>query len=135
MKTLTFEQFEDLRAQNQDLLLINTLDEEHFAKTKIPGSKNIPQSADNFVQQVAETAGSKERTIVVYCASEQCNSSTEAGKSRAKNWQQLPNARELPYAYEVKVSRPARPRVSSGSIASTMFSLALSSALCPTVQT
>jgi len=71
-----------LQSENADFLLVNTLDAEHFPKTKIRGSVNIPQSQDDFTTKVLEAGGSKQKQklVVTYCASEQCNSSTQAAK-------------------------------------------------------
>ena len=80
MNTLTAKQLKEMLDRKEDFLLINTLDEKDFAKTRIPGSINIPQSKENFVQRVEEEAGQKDRTIVVYCASEQCESSPKGAK-------------------------------------------------------
>ena len=80
MQTLTAEQLKGMQDQNEDFLLINTLDEGSFPQTHIPDSMNIPQSKDDFVQRVEEEAGEKSAKIVVYCASEQCKSSTEAAE-------------------------------------------------------
>lgn len=102
MNTLTAEQVRLHAERNSDLLLINTLDEENFPSTQIPGSINIPQSQDDFVKRVEEEAGSRNREIVVYCASEGCDSSTQAAhklqdagfaniydfEAGAKGWQQ-----------------------------------------------
>jgi rhodanese-related sulfurtransferase len=84
MKTLTAEQLKQMRQKNGHFLLINTLDEEHFAKTKIPGAINLPQSRDDFVHRVEQAADSKNDTIVVYCASEKCNSSPKAAEKLEK---------------------------------------------------
>jgi rhodanese-related sulfurtransferase len=64
--------------RGEDLLLVNTLPEDQFEKTKIPGAVNIPQAQSDFAQQVEEHAESKEQTIVVYCANIDCDSSTQA---------------------------------------------------------
>lgn len=80
MNTLSAEQLQDLQDQNEDFLLINTLDREHFADTRIPGSVNIPQSQPDFVQNVEQKAGGKDDPLVVYCAGKECNSSSEAAK-------------------------------------------------------
>lgn len=80
MNRVTAEQLKSLQDSSEDFLLINTLDAEHFSSTKIPGAINIPQSNDEFVEQVENQAGSKDRRIVVYCASEECNSSSEAAR-------------------------------------------------------
>ena len=102
MKTLTAEQLREMKDREDDFLLINTLDEEGFSQTRIPDSINIPQSADDFVQRVEQEAGGKNQKIVVYCASEQCDSSPTAAmkleqagfsnvfdfESGAEGWQQ-----------------------------------------------
>jgi rhodanese-related sulfurtransferase len=80
MNTLTVDSLKQMQDQNQDFLLINTLDEENFPSTRIPGSVNIPQASDEFVERVEREAGSKEKKIVVYCASEECQSSTKAAQ-------------------------------------------------------
>ena len=80
MQPLSADQLKEMMEQNQDFLLINTLDEDHFAETRIPDSTNIPQSQDDFVERVEQQAGSKDKKVVVYCASEQCDSSTKAAK-------------------------------------------------------
>jgi rhodanese-related sulfurtransferase len=78
MNTLNAKQVKQLRDEDEDFLLINTLDEEQFPKTKIPGSINIPQSHADFVDRVEREAGDKDKTIVVYCASVDCSSSPQA---------------------------------------------------------
>lgn len=49
----------------KDFLLVNTLDEEHFDATRIPGATNIPQSHDDFVRRVEELGGGKDKQVVV----------------------------------------------------------------------
>ncbi len=77
MMALNPGQVKDL-LENANPLLINTLDEDHFPSTKIPGAVNIPQNDDDFVRRVKSEAESKDATVVVYCANEECGSSTEA---------------------------------------------------------
>jgi rhodanese-related sulfurtransferase len=81
VNTLTAETLKQMQDQNEDFVLVNTLDEEHFAATHIPGSVNVPLSGDNFIDRVEQEAGSKEKKVVVYCASEQCQSSTKAAQA------------------------------------------------------
>ncbi|WP_233902925.1 rhodanese-like domain-containing protein [Stieleria maiorica] len=69
-----------LKAENKDFLLVNTLDAKHFAQTRIPDSINIPLSQGGFTDKVLNTAGSKQKLVVVYCASDDCDSSTKAAK-------------------------------------------------------
>ena len=80
MHTLTREQFESLRRNDDSALIINVLDEDHFQEEHIPGSINIPLSSDEFVQRVEQEAGTKDRKIVVYCASFECDASPKAAR-------------------------------------------------------
>jgi rhodanese-related sulfurtransferase len=79
MQTLTVEEFRTRRAK-EDPLVVNTLPEDAFRDAHIPESKNIPQSDPDFEKRVAEIAGGKERPVVVYCASAECDSSPKAAK-------------------------------------------------------
>ena len=78
MQTITTEQLKSLQASDREFLLVNTLDAEHFQETKIAESVNVPQSQPDFAAQVAQKTISKEQPVVVYCASDQCDSSTQA---------------------------------------------------------
>jgi rhodanese-related sulfurtransferase len=80
MKTIDTNEFKALLDQNEDVLLVNTLDAESFEKTRIPGAVNIPLEAEDFLARVEEQAGGKDKPIVVYCASQQCNSSEKAAE-------------------------------------------------------
>ena len=80
MKTITTEGLKALKDQNGDLTLVNTLAADAFEKTKIPGAINIPLESKDFVAQVEREAGGKDKPIVVYCASQQCNSSEKAAR-------------------------------------------------------
>ena len=80
MQTLDAQQLQEMKNTNQDHLLVNTLPADKFDQTRIEGAINIPQDQDDFVDQVAQQAGDKSKPIVVYCASESCNSSEKAAK-------------------------------------------------------
>ena len=84
MKTITAGELRKMRDADEEFLLVNTLDAEHFADTKIPGAVSIPQNASDFVQQTEKQAGAKDRTVVVYCASVRCDSSTQ-GADKLQN--------------------------------------------------
>jgi rhodanese-related sulfurtransferase len=60
--------------------LVNTLSAEAFEKTKIPGAVNVPLKSGDFAARVEQEAGGKDRPVVVYCASRQCNSSEKAAR-------------------------------------------------------
>jgi rhodanese-related sulfurtransferase len=83
MATIDTQQLLMMLDSHDDMLLINTLPAESFEKTKIPGAVNIPQHRDDFVSRVQQEAGSKDRPIVVYCASEHCSSSEFAARKLA----------------------------------------------------
>jgi rhodanese-related sulfurtransferase len=79
MTPITAEQLQSMQDRNEGLLLINTLPEKDFGRTKIPGATNIPQDREDFVDRVEE-AGGLHRAVVVYCASAACDSSTQAAR-------------------------------------------------------
>lgn len=80
MRAITPQALKDMQDSGDQFVLINTLPKEKFHKTKIEGAVNIPGSESNFVDQVQKQAGGKKKTIVVYCASTECDSSTNAAK-------------------------------------------------------
>jgi rhodanese-related sulfurtransferase len=80
MTTIDVAQLRAMRENGEAFTLVNTLAEEHFEKTRIPQSINIPQSTEDFAAQVEEAAGGKNHTVVVYCASSECNSSEKAAQ-------------------------------------------------------
>jgi rhodanese-related sulfurtransferase len=80
MKTIEANELKALLDGNEDVLLINTLNAESFEKTQIPGAVNIPLEDEDFLARVEEQAGGKDKPVVVYCASQQCNSSDKAAE-------------------------------------------------------
>jgi rhodanese-related sulfurtransferase len=79
-KVISAQQLRKLRDAGEEFLLVNTLPTEHFADTKLPGAVNIPQEDADFAERVENKAGGKERTVVVYCANMQCDSSTQGAE-------------------------------------------------------
>ena len=75
MKKIEAEQLKEMRANNQPLLLVNTLDEADFTTTKIPGAVNVPQASEDFTERVEQIAGGKDQRVIVYCANTECQSS------------------------------------------------------------
>ncbi len=80
MQSITADQLKTRQNQGERLTLINTLSEDNFESTKIPGSINIPLEKDDFEQRVKQTIGGKNQPVVVYCASAECPSSTKAAE-------------------------------------------------------
>ena len=65
---------------NQDFVLINVLPRDKFLKEHIRTSINIPGEDADFASKVEQVAGSKDREVVLYCASFECPASTDAAK-------------------------------------------------------
>jgi rhodanese-related sulfurtransferase len=84
MKTVDASGLKRLLDGNEVVLLVNTLKGESFEKTRIPGAVNIPLEDEDFVARVAEQAGGKDKPVVVYCASQECNSSEKAAEKLEK---------------------------------------------------
>lgn len=80
MQTITAQELKYMWDRGEDFLLVNTLPREKFAKTKVLGAVNIPQQEDDFAARVLQRAGSKDKTIVVYCAGRECDSSHKAAQ-------------------------------------------------------
>lgn len=78
MKTITTDELKGLREKDDNVTLVNTLAADSFEKTRIPGAVNIPLEDNDFVARVEQEADGKDKPVVVYCASEQCNSSEKA---------------------------------------------------------
>ena len=66
--------------QHEDFVLINVLPQEEFRKEHIRTSVNIPANNEQFVEHVEEAVGDKDRKVVVYCASFDCDASPRAAK-------------------------------------------------------
>ena len=56
--------------------LVNVLPREDFARARIPGSTNIPRGQED----VFEKRFDKDKEIIVYCASRQCDASEKAAR-------------------------------------------------------
>jgi rhodanese-related sulfurtransferase len=78
MKVVTTEGLKTLMDQRDDLTLVNTLPAEAFQKTRIPDAINVPLESGDFIARVEQKAGGKSKPVVVYCASEKCDSSEKA---------------------------------------------------------
>src|SRR5712675_1331513 len=78
MKSITTAELQNLQSTEPDLPIINTLPLEAFEKTRIPGAISIPQNEPDFADRVARAVGAKDKKLVIYCASQQCDSSEKA---------------------------------------------------------
>lgn len=80
MLKVTTEQVERTMQSKHGIAVINVLDAEQYNKEHIPGTDNIPQAAEDFVRRVEQKVGEKDRPVVVYCASTECDASPKAAK-------------------------------------------------------
>lgn len=80
MKQLTTQELKNMQQKGDGLALINVLDADQFDREHIPDSTNIPVGDKDFVQRVEEQVGDKSETVVVYCASTECDASPKAAR-------------------------------------------------------
>lgn len=80
MRTIGTRELKSIIDDERELLFLNVLSEEDFARAHIPGSRNLPISREDFVERIADMAGGKDARIVVYCSSFDCEASTKAAK-------------------------------------------------------
>lgn len=80
MQTITTAELRGKMQRNEKGILVNTLSQDEFKKAHIPNSLNIPEQQDDFTSQVEQAAGSKDQTVIVYCASQECGSSEQAAQ-------------------------------------------------------
>lgn len=86
MQTLTREELKEMnQVEHEDFVLINVLSPEDFRKKHIRTSINLPQDDKDFEKMVEKVSGeTKERKVVVYCASFECNASPKAAEKLEK---------------------------------------------------
>jgi rhodanese-related sulfurtransferase len=80
VQRLTTEELQEAQAAQEPFVLVNVLPAEKFEETDIPGAVNIPLDDPHFTTLVADVAGGKDRSVVTYCASEDCPASTDAAR-------------------------------------------------------
>lgn len=85
MKTLTRNELKRMNElEHEDFVLINVLPRDVFKQDHIRTSVNVPVDSEDFAQTVDRISGGKNRKIVVYCASFDCNASSKAAKTLAQ---------------------------------------------------
>jgi rhodanese-related sulfurtransferase len=78
MKIIGTPELKNLFDRGVKFTLINTLSPAESEHTLIPGAENVPLADERFCDKVEQLAGSKDAAVVVYCASSECDSSSEA---------------------------------------------------------
>lgn len=66
--------------EHEDFVLANVLSPEQFNEKHIRTSINVPVGDDHFEQTMGKVTGNKDRKVVVYCASFECDASPKAAK-------------------------------------------------------
>lgn len=84
MKLLTTDELQSLPGRSEEFTLVNVLPYAEFAKTRIMKAVNIPLDEPDFEKRVERANGGKARTVVTYCASEDCPLSTRAAERLEK---------------------------------------------------
>lgn len=81
MKSITRDDLVRMKdTEHEDFVLINVLSQDAFNQAHIPKSVNVPVGNDDFVATVESICGGKDRKIVVYCASFDCDASVQAAE-------------------------------------------------------
>ena len=80
MQKIDAQRLEAMQASGEDFVLLNVLPEASFQEQHIPGSDHAEVQSENFVEQVEQLAGGKDRRIVVYCSSPRCVASRTAAR-------------------------------------------------------
>ena len=85
MKTITRNELKRMNEQaHEDFVLINVLPRQAFEEEHIRTSVNVPVTDDDFAGVIERIAGGKDRKIVVYCASFDCDASAKAARKLDK---------------------------------------------------
>ena len=81
MKTLTRTELKRMNElEHEDFVLINVLPRGAFNEDHIRTSVNVPVEDEDFTRIVEKIAGTRNRKIVVYCASFDCDASPKAAR-------------------------------------------------------
>ena len=81
MQTLSKTELNEMNhREKDDFVLINVLPRDAFREKHIRTSINIPIEGEDFDETVRKVAGGKDRKVVVYCASFDCDASEKAAK-------------------------------------------------------
>ena len=78
--TITKEELKQKMDSGEDFILMDVLGSESYDKIHLPGAISIDAHEDDFVEKVEERISDKDKEIVVYCASFDCQLSPTAAK-------------------------------------------------------
>lgn len=73
-RIVTREELQARMERGDDLVLVDAMGPEHYARSHLPGAINLPLES---VDEAPEVLPDKEAEIIVYCMSETCATSDE----------------------------------------------------------
>jgi len=79
MQTISRQQARELIDEREDLVVIETLEEQHYRKFHLPGAYNVPLD-DAFAENIGDAAPDKSAPILVYCMDAECEASSRAAQ-------------------------------------------------------
>lgn len=79
-KTITTEELSKKIENHEDFLIVDVLSSNSFEMRHIPGAKNVPYDGNFAKNFEEETGASKDKEIILYCASSGCQLSVLASE-------------------------------------------------------
>ena len=80
MQTIDRNALKKTLDEGKDVTILNVLSEDDYRKEHIRGSENIPLEDENFETEVETLLESKDKPVIVYCASVDCSASRTAAE-------------------------------------------------------
>jgi len=78
MKTISAEELKKKIDAGEDFEFVDVLSKDSFEAKHLPGSKNIP--VDELEEKAETELPDKDKEVIVYCASTECQASPRAAK-------------------------------------------------------
>ena len=82
-KIITREELKKWIDEKKDFVLIDVLSQASYEGRHLPNAKNVPISDTEFLGKVEKYVPNKETSVVVYCASFTCQTSSRAARTLA----------------------------------------------------
>lgn len=80
MQTIDARKVRDLINMKDAAILVDTLPQETYEKAHIPGAHSVPAKSEDFIERVDDLVDSRNQTVIVYCANEECDLSPTAAR-------------------------------------------------------
>ncbi len=79
MQAISREELRRELDQNGNLVVIEVLSHEQYAKGHVPGALNVPLG-EQFDETIQQAVPDRDKEVVVYCANKQCSASPRAAQ-------------------------------------------------------